>query len=129
MVCLNTLKLKIKRTPDEEWHKLEITGIQWVHSLVVRDNQLYIEELSCDAFKVNSVCEDCLSKSGASNKYIVRGTGRTSEERDDVSDLHDNDNDGQLYADNSKESKDKAEVEDRECVSADDFAWAKHGRI
>ena len=55
------------RTPDEERAALEITGIQWVNSSVVQDNQLHIEELSCDTCKVNYVCEDCLSKPGASN--------------------------------------------------------------
>ena len=118
------------RTPDEERAALEITGIQWVNSSVVQDNQLYIEELSCDTCKVNYVCEDCLSKPGAStNKDIVGGTEGASEGSDDVSDLHDNEDDEQLDVDNSEKSKDKNKVEDRECVSAGDIAWAKYGRI
>ena len=56
-------------------------------------------------FRAN--CEDCPSKPGSSNEDIVRGTGRASEERDDVNDLHDNNDDRQSDAHDSEGSEDE----------------------
>ena len=42
---------------------------------------------------MNSMCEDCFSKSESFNEDIIRGTGGASEESDDVNDLYDNNDD------------------------------------
>ena len=84
-----------------------------MHSLDIWNSHLYIKELSCDACKVNCVCKNCFSKPGGSNENIIKETEGASEESDGVSDLHDNNGDGQSDADNSKESKDEDDVVDR----------------
>ena len=104
-----------ERTPDKEQDALEMQEFNGC-SLVVWDNQLYNEELSCDVCKMNSVCEDWFSKPESSNEDIIRGIGGASDESDDVNDLHDNnDDDWQSDIDKSKKSEDEEEIEDRMC--------------
>ena len=101
---------------------LEISGISRVHSLVAKDNKLYLHELSCNKCTVNEVCEECLADEGATQEDIIKGNEFNDEETDDV--FHDDDDDGQSDA-----SSDDDDSEDDESVTSGGIVWAKHVRI
>ena len=66
-----------------------------MHSLVTRDDILYIKELSCTKCSVSSVCSECLKDPGALKEDIVRGGGTSDEEDSDENEVYDDEDDGQ----------------------------------
>ena len=102
---------------------LEISGISRIHSLVAKDNKLYLHELSCNKCTMNEVCEECLADEGATQEDIIKGNEFNDEERDNV--FHDDDDYGQSDA----SSDDDDSKDDDESVTVGDIVWASHGRI
>ena len=115
-----------------ERDELVIDGITLVHSMLVRDDNFHIKEISCVKCNVSSLCEDCSSDVKATPDYIKTAYSESDAETDDenMSILSPNrDIEDLIGHSDIKEGESSADEKDMESLISGDIVWGHHGRV
>ena len=121
---------EVKRLTERD--ELAIDGITLVHSMVVRNDNLHIKEISCINCNVSSLCEDCLSDVAATPEYIKTADSESDADIDDEdqSILSPNrDIEDLIGHSDIEEEESSADEEDMESLIPGDIVWGRHGRV